>query len=901
MRKNKNTKSRVVDLLIILLCFAGTGVSGFAFWREYNRTLVKLNEKPVGSIVFKNRTAHRKIENRIAWDRLKQESPVYNGDTIRTAEASEAFITFEDSVTRVNLYENTLIQVFYDGRETRIDFSGGNLDVSSGGRSVFISSGVSTVEVAGGGRASLNRGGGALSLSVIEGQARLDDGTELESGALLALLNDGAVDPNPAVAVTSFGPFARILAPAGGTASAVFVWNTVNFTPDTHVAVEVSRDREFSRIAQGRDVWEASSIAVPLEIGEYWWRVYPVQGASRAVTARGAVSGRIEVLSSAAVSAIAPVQMQEFTFAGETRVPFSWTAVEGAGEYALEISGNPDMSDPAVSRRVQGTSVVQAGLEPGRWYWRVSPVFSRELQGTAQASETAAFVVVRNDTPGVPVLVAPAQNEVVDMDRLRLSWKYDSGAASWVVEVADNPQMSRPLLRQEVVSNFYSLSAGTLRNEQDYFWRVTAQGFRDTASSPVRSFTAGGPVYRSQAIFPPDNYSVAAEEFAGLYFSYRSNAPSQNYFQVSSRDDFSSLAVNEAADAESFYPASGLEPGIWYWRMYAEDVSAGTVPRRLNVVSASETPRVRTPAAEVSRGAALELGWDSLYFASYEVNVYGADDASPIARQITESNSAVFPTSSLEPGDYIVSVAGFNPESPRSGRIAGTPADLRFTVTPAPEAVMIPVAAVIPPPPPVEPPPPPPVAVVPEPPPLVVVPEPEPVAAVVPEPEPEPVVAAPEPEPVAAVIPEPEPEPVVVVPEPAPVVAVVPEPAAPPFNLARPIPGSFPPDDYVLTTGQLAGVSSVNFVWEGNAPQYRFTLYRADGTIVVPSFAVDSPSFTMQNPRSLEPGDYVWEVVERDRQGRFGESAAARFSVREGPAVLVPVPTKDPGVLYGNR
>jgi hypothetical protein len=122
-----------------------------------------------------------------------------------------------------------------------------------------------------------------------------------------------------------------------------------------------------------------------------------------------------------------------------------------------------------------------------------------------------------------------------------------------------------------------------------------------------------------------------------------------------------------------------------------------------------------------------------------------------------------------------------------------------------------------------------------------------------------------------------------------------------PWAASRPIPGSFPPDGYILSAEQLAGARSVNFTWEGSGPEYRFTLYRANGEVVVPPFVVDSPSFTMQNPGSLEPGDYVWEVFERDRRGRLGESTAARFTVREGPPVLRTLSTNDPGVLYGNR
>jgi hypothetical protein len=869
MRKKKNTKSRAVDLLIILLCFAGTGVSGISFWREYNRTLVKLNEEPVGSIVFKNRTAHRKIEDRIAWDRLKQESPVYNGDTIRTAEASEAFITFADEITKVNLYENTLIQIFYDSRGARIDFSGGNVEVTSGVRSVYIANGVSTIEVEGGSQASLDSGGEGFSLSTLRGNVKLGGGRELESGGMLSFLSDGTLDPGPSIAVTSFARFTRILASEDGVATAAFTWNTVNFGPDTHVILEAARDRGFSRIVQTRDISGVSSASIALEPGEYWWRAYPVEGNSREIPKRGYASGRIEALPFEAVLTVAPSPSQEFSFSGETSIPFSWTAVEGSDVYLLEISGESNMNGPVVSRQIRGSSTVQTGLEPGRWYWRVTPVFPEQVKGMAVPSDTGAFSITRGAT-AVPLLTVPAENGAVDMGRPHFAWKHDPGAVSWTVEVADNPQMSNPLLRQESGSNFYSLPAGILQKDRVYFWRVIAQSAQgEGSSSTVRSFTAKEHRPLQKAVFPPDDYSIIAEELGGIRFNYQSDTVSQNYFQVSDRDDFSSLAVNDPVEAGGFYTASELEPGIWYWRIYADGGSGpagsgpvSSAPRRLNIVAASEAPRLRGPAS-LSQGSPLVLAWDPLYFSSYQVEVYNADDPdTSVERRVTENNSAALPTSSLEPGNYIVSVAGFNPESPKSVHITGVPARANFTVTPA-EAP--------------EPPPQPPVVIVPA------------AAVVVPEPavEPEPV----EPEPAVAVAPEP-------VVEPEPAAAVAPRQL---FDLTRPISGSFPPDDYILSTEQLADASSVNFVWEGGGREYRFTLYRATGEIVVPPSAVFSPSFTMQNPHTLGPGDYVWEVIERDGQGKLGESTAARFTVREGPAILRTLSTNDPGVLYGSH
>ncbi|MDR0602234.1 MAG: FecR family protein, partial [Treponema sp.] len=489
MWKKKSTRSRASDLFILIFCLAGTCASGLAFWREYNRTLVKFNEDPVGTIVFKNRTAHRKIEDRVAWDRLKQESPVYNGDTIRTAEESQAIVSFLDEVTSVNLSENTLIRIFYDEKGARIDFSRGNLDVSSGSGTVLVSNGTSAVEVRSGSRVDLTQDGNGLGLSVLGGQVSLD-GAEVASGEVLFLNNDGTSATGPLVAVTSPGAFFRIYGDPGELVPVDFSWNVSNFRDDTRIVVEVAEDGKFSRVVEARNVRDASSVSIPLENGVFWWRVYPA-GESGEPEGPIRPSGKIEVLSLNPLSLVSPLRAQEFALPGG--VPFSWSPMEGARGYLLEISANQDMSNPAVSRGIEGTSVVQNGLESGRWYWRVTPFFSAETAvNTAGSRETGEFTVsAAGAALPSPRLGSPPQNGILGIENPRLFWKYDPGVSSWTVEVADNPQLSDPVVKLDTDMNYHTLPPSVLESGRTYYWRVTANG-GDAAgsSSAVGSFTA---------------------------------------------------------------------------------------------------------------------------------------------------------------------------------------------------------------------------------------------------------------------------------------------------------------------------------------------------------------------------------------------------------------------------
>ncbi len=91
----KKVKSKLNDILFVVVCLSCATYSFYTFWQSLNKSLIK-NEKPIATITFKYKTAQRKFADDLIWDRLQQSSPVYEGDTIRTAPLSEATIHFAD-------------------------------------------------------------------------------------------------------------------------------------------------------------------------------------------------------------------------------------------------------------------------------------------------------------------------------------------------------------------------------------------------------------------------------------------------------------------------------------------------------------------------------------------------------------------------------------------------------------------------------------------------------------------------------------------------------------------------------------------------------------------------------------------------------------------------------------
>ena len=120
----KKTKSKLNSslfslafLISILICIAGATGNGYLFYNSFFETLSKLNEDPIATISFKYNTAQRKFSDRTIWDRLRNNSPLYNGDTIHTSVNAEATVTFNDG-NRVVLSENTMLQIYLNEDKT---------------------------------------------------------------------------------------------------------------------------------------------------------------------------------------------------------------------------------------------------------------------------------------------------------------------------------------------------------------------------------------------------------------------------------------------------------------------------------------------------------------------------------------------------------------------------------------------------------------------------------------------------------------------------------------------------------------------------------------------------------------------------------------------------------------
>ncbi|MDR1588476.1 MAG: FecR family protein, partial [Treponema sp.] len=435
------------DAVVAALCCAAAALCVYYFRLDFYQTLSRQNEEPVGIITYKYKAVQRRFVDRLLWDRLQRESPVYNGDFIRTEDLSEATVFFSGGGI-VDLAENSLIQIFARDSAPQLQVSEGGVSVNARNSDFVISSGGNTVTVDSGAVVSTRTNpGGTLGLWVNEGRAVVSTAEgvhEAQAGSALSLNQDGNVDSAPLTAVLSPRPGARLISRRQSGLSVEFAFKPVNYNNAELTRLEISASRDFEEKILSREL-EAHRLVVELPPGLWWWRAYPVKGPQDKAPA-SAAAGKLAVLYVSPPTLYAPADGQVFVFrANHPPVRYRWSEASDAHAaqyYLLEVADNPDFRQPELRTQIRGSSALSSQAGPGRWYWRVTPGFPAEYEGQPEASEVFSFVMEQRDEFPAPSLTAPAEGSLISIARNRedlwFSWKSSAELESYTLRISEN-------------------------------------------------------------------------------------------------------------------------------------------------------------------------------------------------------------------------------------------------------------------------------------------------------------------------------------------------------------------------------------------------------------------------------------------------------------------------------
>ena len=673
-----------ISIFVCLLCAA---VNFLLFYQSFFRALEKFNEAPIATITFKYKTAQRKFLDRVVWDRLRQNSPVYNGDTIHTANLSEATVWFDDG-TVLDLAENTMAQVFRhtDGSlGAELEKGIATVDSSENGAGLTLTASNVKVNVKAGTKISAQKTEESenINLTVQKGTASLADGSTFTEGKKFLVNESGETEAM--LSVTSPLPDQKILYFDDESYPVNFEWNGKD---KENLTLKIASDKDFRSVTEEFDVSGLNKTTVNLKKGTYYWLL------SSEKDEKAKSSGKLQVIQALKPNLLAPATDYSYHYRKKTpSIRFIWTESDTASAYNFVISKSPDMKNPVIEQRSSSSSMIISTLPEGTYWWQVTPYYMINRTGLANPSEVGTFTINRQGELKPPVLYAPGNGEFVNKSKnsLTLSWGMENEASSYKVTVSAMKSLNFPTFTRETAENFITFKGSDVSSLKDgeYFWAVTqidSEG-NESATSEIRSFYAINGKIEQRTIFPPDGYSIWQPLTGDTRFTWKTNLTFTQHIQIAKDSNFSNIIFDSETNNTSFSGAQ-LEEGTYWWRISTQEgnFKNSTPGKQIHIVPELPQPHQIKPSesykAVVRPAEEYEFTWDEAENADYyRLKLFKGQSDTPILDEnfITATNFSVA-MDDFEEGSYRWELQSYSYETDMASRRSSKLASAYFVL-----------------------------------------------------------------------------------------------------------------------------------------------------------------------------------------------------------------------------
>lgn len=473
---------------------------------------------------------------------------------------------------------------------------------------------------------------------------------------LLGCVLAATLTPGAAVAATA-APTG--LAPDGAAVagSPVLSWNRV--ASATSYTVEYSLDSNFDTgVTRITTVNQRYVPTRQLPQGQMWWQV-------RANGPGGASDWSIASFDASSVAGPTPLAPLDGALLDQPEDPvlLSWTPINGAATYTVEVDDSPDFLTPTITNNVRTTSFIVANPQVATSYsWRVKAVFDGGVQSLY--SDVRTFQI---GGLTVPTLVSPPDDPNNVIDDVVLEWEPVLGAARYELQVSTADSFAT-LVDNKTNILGTSYSPTTTYNNDQYYWRVRPVdpfgNKLDWSAVEVWEFRRAWP---DQPVleYPADG-SVVGDPF---YFQWDPVPLASVYtVQISTSSNFPNTSATRSCTTvhTTFVPRNNTNPECWpasvntyYWRVLVEDDPGNVTSERdqAEVHVFSYDPEIVdldtiSPADGATGVEVPTLSWEPVAgAASYRVSLTALDGGTGGFTNRTTTTTSYSPiTTALEAG-----------------------------------------------------------------------------------------------------------------------------------------------------------------------------------------------------------------------------------------------------------
>jgi len=535
---------------------------------DFRRRLDAGTREQIGVISFKEKTVQRKYADRVVWEGMETSFPLYNRDSIRTGDLSDAEITLSDG-TKLEIDENSLIVLNITKEEKEIDFAYGTLSANSSsnnsGDAIKIKSGETVVALDKSDISLKQNEDKSLILDVKSGVANLfQNGKENQ-------INNGekAVLSDQETKITK-NPF-KVISPSSNLKLAsTNLKNDVEFSfegldkADKNF-LEIYKDRKFTSIFTKRNI-TGNKLSESLPEGNYYWRTI----------SNGTVgsSGKISSLQIKSAQLISPNNNRKyFATKDQTMVSFSWVSQNDFNQSIVEVSSDSDFSKIISERGTLGKSISME-LPQGNFYWRVKSIINSNSDPIY--SSIQKFEITNEEPSKSPNLLYPKSNDsipesVVSINGLKFIWTDVKGYKDYNLEIANNANFKDSKIINSIQSTSYQFKDKVTSG--NYFWRVTGVTPSGKSGDPSKSNSFSikaleGNIFSLQSVSSISKVKMQKE---GLQLKWK-KLPIQGSYKIAiGKDSEVKNIVKTISSNVNQVVVNDLDLGSYFWKVSLVD------------------------------------------------------------------------------------------------------------------------------------------------------------------------------------------------------------------------------------------------------------------------------------------------------------------------------------------
>lgn len=548
------------------------------FYFDYTTKVASASTKIIGTISFKNRVAQRKYQRQVIWEEVEQNTLVYNNDSIRTAELSDAIIHLKDG-TEINVDENSLIQLSQSPSAININFEHGAISanrVSIGEESLTklnIASKDTTISID---KSDVvlekNIGKEDLNVVVNKGEAQLQVGNQKKviqkDEKAIVSQDKGEVDIEKSKLILNEPAVNKLLISKLSTQKIKFSWNEVK--EKVKVYLEISRDKRFKELIINKQVKTNSKVQY-IKAGNYYWRIKSIDKNKKENFSE---IRKLIIIKDENLNLISPVFKQKFNFiAKKPFVNFRWQPNKIASSYILEISDTKNFDVIIKKEQTTLTNIATDELNVGKYFWRIKTKTNIPQLKYENKSKIQTFEIKKELQISAPIVITPKNKQVsqisVENKDFSLSWKLNKQVKSYEVVVAKDKNFKNIVYKKRLQNNFLTLKEKL--PEGVYYWKVRSEVVTEkfTKYSKKQKFT----VIEAEKINLklPTNKKVInlkeKQENTSIEFKWSKSKKFNKYqIEISQDSNFLTIYQKKTINSNSI-KFNKIKPGKYYWRV----------------------------------------------------------------------------------------------------------------------------------------------------------------------------------------------------------------------------------------------------------------------------------------------------------------------------------------------